>query len=209
MTITLLIHKQQQQETTMKKLAIYIRISTTDQNLASQKAEIQKWLDGNANGRDVVWFEDKATGNNLNRPGFKKLEKAIFNGEVDTVVIYKLDRLSRQLREGLNILCDWCDKGLRIVSVTQQIDFNGSVGKMMAAMILGIAEMEQQTRKERQSAGIAVAKKEGKYKGRKSGTTKAKPADIAALEKRGFSKSEIAKQLGIGVSSVYRLAKAN
>ena len=69
--------------------------------------------------------------------------------------------------------------------------------------------MEQQTRKERQSAGIAVAKKEGKYKGRKAGTTKAKPSDIAALEKRGFSKSEIAKQLGIGVSSVYRLAKSS
>ena len=191
----------------MKKIAIYIRISTASQSLASQKAEIQKWLDGNANGRDVVWYEDKATGNNLNRPGFKKLEKAIFNGEVDTVVIYKLDRLSRQLREGLNILCDWCDKGLRIVSVTQQIDFNGSVGKMMAAVILGIAEMEQQTRKERQSAGIAVAKKDGVYKGRKVGTLKADAARAQELRKAGHPVAEISNLLGVSRPTVYAYLK--
>ena len=61
--------------------------------------------------------------------------------------------------------------------------------------------------KELQKKGIAKAKNDGVYKGRKIGTTKAKPAEIADLEKRGFSKSEIAKRLGIGVSSVYRLAK--
>jgi hypothetical protein len=73
------------------------------------------------------------------------------------------------------VLCDWCDKGLRVVSVTQQIDFNGTVGKMLGAVLLGIAQMEQETRRERQAAGIAEAKKAGKYKGRKPGTTKATP----------------------------------
>ena len=59
-------------------------------------------------------------------------------------MVWKLDRLSRNLRDGINVLADWCDKGLRVVSVTQQIDFNGATGKMLAAVLLGVAEMEQE-----------------------------------------------------------------
>jgi DNA invertase Pin-like site-specific DNA recombinase len=191
-----------------KSIAVYIRVSTVGQNLSGQRAEIESWLAGNAAGRDVQWFTDKATGNNLKRPGFQKLEQAIFNGEVDTVVIYKLDRLSRQLREGLNILCDWCDKGLRIVAVTQQIDFNGSVGKMMAAVLLGIAEMEQQTRKERQAAGIKAAKKAGKYEGRKAGTFKADVTRAVELKQNGHPVSEIANLLKVSRPTVYNYLKA-
>jgi DNA invertase Pin-like site-specific DNA recombinase len=73
------------------------------------------------------------------------------------------------------VLADWCDRGLRVVSITQQIDFNGTLGKMLAAVLLGVAEMEQETRRERQAVGIAVAKKCGVYLGRKPGTSKAKP----------------------------------
>ena len=58
---------------------------------------------------------------------------AIFAGDVGTVVTYKLDRLNRSLRDGINVLCERCDKGLRVVSVTQQIDFNGTVGRIRDA----------------------------------------------------------------------------
>jgi DNA invertase Pin-like site-specific DNA recombinase len=67
------------------------------------------------------------------------------NGEVDTIVVWKLDRLSRSLRDGINTLCDWCDRGLRVVATSQQIDFNGSLGKMLAAVRFGVAEMEQES----------------------------------------------------------------
>ena len=122
---------------------------------------------------------------------------------------YKLDRMSRSLRDGINVLSDWCDKGLRVVSVTQQIDFNGTVGKLMAAVLmaavlLGIAEMEQETRRERQAAGISAAKKAGKYWGRKRGTTKAEPRRALKLRARGLSVDEIAKSLGVSRNSVFR-----
>ena len=71
------------------------------------------------------------------------------------------------------MLCDWCDRKLRVVSVTQMIDFGGTVGKMIAAILLGIGEMEQETRRERQAAGIAVAKERGIYTGRPKGAVKA------------------------------------
>src|SRR5688500_5446653 len=112
--------------------------------------------------------------------------------------------MSRSLRDGINVLSDWCDKGLRVVSVTQQIDFNGTVGKSMAAVLLGIAEMEQETRRERQAAGIAAAKKAGKYWGRVPGATKAQPEQASKLRAKGLSVDEIAKSLGVSRNTVFR-----
>ncbi len=188
--------------------AVYYRVSTSGQNLAGQRTEIERWLTGNGI-RDVRWFEDKATGSNLKRPAFEKLEKAIFNGEVKTVVVYKLDRLSRSLHEGVNVLAKWCEKGLRVVSVTQQIDFNGAMGKMLAAVLLGVAEMEQETRRERQAAGINAAKNRGVYLGRKSGTVKASPQRAVELRAKGNTDDEIAKALDVSRRTVQRYLRVN
>src|SRR5262249_55216880 len=149
-----------------KLVAAYVRVSTIGQNEAGQRAEIENWLAGNGvRSASVRWFVDKGrSGDTLKRPAFDALQATVFAGEVKTIVTYKLDRLSRSLRDGINVLCEWCDKGLRVVSVTQQIDFNGTVGKMIAAVLLAVAEMEQETRRERQAAGIAEARKAGKYK---------------------------------------------
>jgi DNA invertase Pin-like site-specific DNA recombinase len=103
----------------------------------------------------------------------------------------------------MNTLCDWCDKGLRVVSVTQQIDFNGTVGQIIANVLLGVGQMEQEARRERQAVGIAEAKKAGKYRGRKVGTTKAKPKDAAKLKAKGLTIEQIAKSLGVSRNTVF------
>ena len=186
--------------------AIYIRVSTTSQNAAGQRREITRWLTGN--GIDGVrWFVDKETGDHLDRKAFRELQEAIFHGEVKTVVVWKLDRLSRSLRDGINTLCDWCDRGLRVVSVTQQIDFNGTVGKMIASVLFAVAEMEQETRRERQRAGIEVAKERCVYGGRKPGSTKVDPDRAKKLHKKGLSMDEIATALGVSRMSVCRYLK--
>lgn len=191
-----------------KMIACYVRVSTIGQNEAGQKAEIKKWLQGNGiDTKSVKFYVDKKSGDNLERPAFLKLQKDIFAGEISTVVIYKLDRLSRKLQDGINTLCEWCDKGMRIVSVTQQIDFSGTVGKMIAAVLLGVAQMEQETRRERQTAGIAVAKAEGKYKGRKPGTLKAKPKQAMTLRSKGLTMGEIASTMNISRQTVHRYLK--
>lgn len=186
-----------------KLVACYVRVSTVGQNEAGQRREIERWLAGNGI-ENVKWFIDKQTGDNLDRPAFEQLQRDIFNGEVGTVVVWKLDRLSRKLRDGINVLCDWCERGLRVVSVTQQIDFNGTVGKMLAAVLLGVAEMEQETRRERQAAGIAVAKERGIYFGRKPGTFKAKPRRAMQLRERGLTDDEIATAMGVSRRTVQR-----
>lgn len=188
-----------------KFVAAYIRVSTTGQNEAGQRAEVERWLTGNGiDPAGVRWYVDKRSGDNLRRPAFEQLQSAIFAGEIGTVVVWRLDRLSRSLRDGINVLCDWCDRGMRVVSVTQQIDFNGTLGKMLAAVLLGVAEMEQEARRERQAAGIAEAKKHGKYKGRKAGSTKATPARAHKLREKGLSVSEIATSLGVSRNTVFR-----
>ena len=187
--------------------AIYIRVSTTGQNAAGQRREITRWLTGNGID-DVRWFVDKETGDHLDRKAFRELQEAIFHGEVKTVVVWKLDRLSRSLRDGINTLCDWCDRGLRVVSVTQQIDFNGTVGKMIASVLFAVAEMEQETRRERQRAGIEVAKERGIYGGRKQGSTKANPDRAKKLHNKGFTLDEIATALGVSRMSVCRYLRA-
>src|SRR6516164_5883013 len=97
-------------KSTSKTVAAYIRVSTVGQNEAGQRAEIERWL--TSNGIDpatALWYVDKGkTGDNLDRPAFEQLQKAVFAGDLGTVVTFKLDRLSRSLRDGINILSDWC-----------------------------------------------------------------------------------------------------
>ena len=187
----------------MRATAVYIRVSTVGQNEAGQRKQIDHWLEGH-DCQNVRYFVDKESGDSLDRPAFNELQAAIFAGEISTVVVWRLDRLSRKLSEGLAVLCDWCERGVRVVSVTQQIDLTGTVGRMIAAVLLGVGEMEQQTRRERQSAGIAVAKANRIYKGRKVGTTKAKPKRAAQLRERGLNDGEIATALGVSRRTVQR-----
>lgn len=190
-------------------IAVYIRVSTVGQNEAGQRREITRWLNGSGiDLANVRWFTDKATGTKLDRPDFAKMQREIFTGEIRTVVVWKLDRLSRSIRDGINILAAWCDRGIRVVSVTQQLDFSGALGKMLAAVLLGVGEMEQENRRERQAAGIAVAKERGIYSGRKPGTTKAKPGRAAQLRQRGLTVSEIASALGVSERTAKRYLRA-
>lgn len=191
----------------MTTTGIYIRVSTAGQNEAGQRAEIERWL-ANHGIHDVRWFIDKRTGDNLKRPAFEKLQAAIFAGEVKTVVVWKLDRLSRSLQDGINTLIDWCKAGVRVVSVTQQLDFAGVTGQLVASVLFAVAQMETETRRERQAAGIRVAKQAGKYTGRKPGSTKADPARALALRAKGNTVDEIGKALDVGRATVYRLLKA-
>jgi DNA invertase Pin-like site-specific DNA recombinase len=186
-------------------VAVYLRVSSKTQRHDSQEAEIRRWLEGNGiDPSAVVWYRDVETGKRLDRPEFNRLQKDIFDGKIRTVVVWKLDRLSRRLRDGVNLIADWCDRGVRIVSTTQQIDLSGPVGRMLAAVMLGLAEIELEYRQERQAAGIRAAKKRGVYSGRKAGTTKAKPARAIELHAKGLTAPEIAEAMGVSLRSVWR-----
>ncbi len=186
-------------------IAAYVRVSSKRQKDDSQRAEIQKWMDSNSiDAKQVEWYADKETGTKMERPEFQRLQADIFHGKVKCVILWKLDRLSRRLKDGVTTLADWAERGLKIVVVTQQLEFNGAVGRTLAALLMGLSEIEWEYRKERQQAGIAVAKKKGVYKGRKPGTTKSKPQRAKELRDKGLNPVEIATALGVSERTVFR-----
>lgn len=194
------------------KTAAYVRVSSVGQNLDGQRRELERWLSSNGIS-DVRWFADKVTGSTLDRPEFNRLEEAIQGGEIATVVVWKVDRLSRSLRDGVNVLADWCGRGVRVVSVTQGFDFNGASGRMLAALLLGLAEMENEARRERQAIGISAAKaRGGVYKGRKAGSkstaTLEREAAVRALRASGRPISEIARLVDLSRPTVRSLLQA-
>ena len=190
-------------------MACYCRVSSQRQKTDSQKAEIIRWLEGcGITVSAVQWFEDTETGTTLRRPAFARLQHAIVAGTIRTVVVWKLDRLSRRQRDGVNVLADWCERGVRVVVVTQQLDLHGAVGRMVASVLFGLAEIEAEYRRERQAAGIAVAKRNGAYRGRQQGTTKGNPARARALRARGLTIPEIALSLGLSPRTAFRYLAA-
>ncbi len=189
-------------------IGVYIRVSSSSQKGDSQRAEIERWLKNNGHKLDEVqWFEDIETGVTLNRSGFNALAETIFSGTVKTVVVWKLDRIARNMKDGINVLSKWCEAGVRVVSVTQQIDLSGTVGHMVASVLFGIAEIEREYIRERQAAGIAEAKKKGAFKGRKRGTTKGKPKRAKQLKEQGLTAKEIAQSMGVSESTVWNYLK--
>jgi len=102
------------------------------------------------------------------------------------------------------ILADWCEQGLKTVAVTQNLEFNGPVGRLLAAAMLGLAENEMEYRRERQTAGIEQAKKKGIYKGRKQMTTRSKPKRAVQFRTKGITVGEISQALGVSERTVFR-----
>src|SRR5713101_96871 len=131
-------------------MACYCRVSTRRQKVDSQKADILRWLTGHAVAPAAIqWFEDVESGTTLKRPAFARMQQGIFAGTIRTVVVWKLDRISRRQHEGVNLLADWCERGVRVVVITQQLDLSGAVGRLVASVLFGLAEIEQEYRRER------------------------------------------------------------
>ena len=107
--------------------------------------------------------------------------RAVERGSLETVVVYQLDRLSRSTRGGLETLSTLADQQIRVVSISQNIDFNGAMGKFLATLFLAIAEFKRETIVERIRDGLAAAKANGKQLGR--------PRNDKRLA-QGFSSSE-------------------
>lgn len=186
------------------KTAVYVRVSSDSQDHEAQSREIRRWLRGNGIA-DARWFEDTISGRVRDRPGLDDLQSAVFNGEVETVVVWKLDRLSRKgIRDGMELLGTWLDRGIRVVVTTMQLDLSGPIGEMVAAIMFGFAAVEYVHIRERQAAGIAAAKERGVYRGRQKGTTKATPDRALELRGRGLTDREIATALGISRRTVQR-----
>ena len=173
----------------------YGRTSTFEQQagLAAQLRDLK------AAGCEKV-FEDQVSSVGK-RP---QLEACLdFIREGDTLVVTKLDRLARSTQHLLEIADLVRRKGADLHILNLNIETSSATGKLLLTMIAAVATFEREMMLERQREGIAKAKAEGKYRGRKP-TARAKAAEIATLRADGVRPVEIARKLGIGRASVYR-----
>jgi DNA invertase Pin-like site-specific DNA recombinase len=130
-----------------------------------------------------------------------------FLREGDTLVVTKPDRLARSTAELLTIEADLSKRGIGLVVLSmggERLDTRNPTSKLMLTILAGVATWEREIMLERQREGIAKAKDEGKYKGRKP-TAQAKADDVRRLAAEGVTRDAIASHLSIGVASVYRI----
>lgn len=171
----------------------YARVSTSGQSLEAQIAALSDC--------DKL-FQEKISGANSKRPQLEALLDYVREG--DTVKVTKLDRLARNTRHLLEITELLDKKGVSLNIMNLGIDTSTPTGKLMLTMIGAIATFEREMMLERQAEGIAIAKLNGKYTGRKP-TARKKSHEVLRLINEGKTKHETARQLGISVSSIYRI----
>lgn len=126
----------------------------------------------------------------------------------DTVVVTKLDRLARSMRDLLEIVDTIKSKGAELRILAMNLDTSSATGELMLNVLGSVAQFERSMMLERQREGIAKAKSEGKYKGR-APTAQRKASDVLRLHAEGVGSAEIVEELGISRSSVCRIIRAN
>jgi DNA invertase Pin-like site-specific DNA recombinase len=174
----------------------YARVSTTDQSLDVQMDELA------AHGCDRI-FQDQASGTSRARAGLVEMLQFVRDG--DTIVVSRLDRFARSLTDLFQLLDELSRKGVAFQCIHQSIDTSSSTGKLTLAILGAVAEFENDIRKERQRAGIARAKANGVYKGRRANIDVGRVKELTA---QGMTASAIAQELGCHRQSVYRLVQS-
>ncbi|MCP4707926.1 MAG: recombinase family protein, partial [Planctomycetes bacterium] len=133
-----------------KITAIYTRVSTLQQTTRGQKAELDRWIKAQNPEKlgKVAWYSDKATGKNMDRPGWMKLQKDIDAGQVKKLVVWRLDRLGRTASGLCKLFEDLQAKKVRLISLKDSIDLGTASGRLIANVLASVAAYETEIRGE-------------------------------------------------------------
>ncbi|WP_215754106.1 recombinase family protein [Acetobacter sp. P5B1] len=172
----------------------YARVSTTDQNLTIQEIALQKA------GCEIIRGE-KVSG--TSREGRNELDTLLqFLRAGDSLVVTRIDRLARSIGDLQDIMKILESKKVSLICTEQPIDTSNAIGKAFLNMLGVFAQFETELRKERQMEGIAKAKAEGVYKGRKQSYDHERVKDLKA---QGLGVAEIMRQTGVSKTHAYRI----
>ena len=172
----------------------YARVSTTDQNPALQLAALKR------EGCEKI-FTDKASGATRKRPELDKCLKRL--NPDDVLVVWKLDRLGRSLRDLITLLDDLKGQGVKFKSLTEAIDTQTPTGRAMWQMVGVLAELERSLIQERTKAGREAAQRRGVKLGRKPKLSPPQRAHARKLIEGGESPAHVARLLGVARSTLY------
>ena len=193
------------QKVTLMRVGIYARVSTHDQQTLPLQLKAMRQYVRQRKWKLAQQVEEVGSGAKQ-RPKREELLKAARRREVDAIVVWKLDRWGRSLADLITTLAELRDLGIAFVSLTEALDFTTSAGRAMIGLLSVFAEFERDMIRERVKAGIAQARAEGKRHGRPQ-TAATKAAEVKRLYKKGWNKSEIARELKISRASVIGMLK--
>jgi DNA invertase Pin-like site-specific DNA recombinase len=177
----------------------YARVSTRDQSLDLQLGALE------SAGCDRI-FEDTMSGTKVGRPGLAKALDTLREG--DTLVVWKLDRLFRSVKDLLDFAGSLNERGIGSVSLTDSIDTTTASGRFFFNVMASLAQMERELMVERTQAGLRAAGEQGRVGGRKRVMTEAKIRSARKLLKQGTPPREVASSLGVSVPTLYRWVPA-
>lgn len=178
----------------------YARVSTADQNLTLQR-------DALTAAGCIKIFEDTISGAKASRPGLDEALEHVRDG--DTLVVWKLDRLGRSVKNLIAFTDQLEHAGVAFRSVTDQIDTTTPAGRFFFHIMASLAQMERELTVERTRAGLLAARAAGKVPGRKRVMTDSKVAAATQLLAQGAPAVEVARNLGVSVPTLYRWIPAS
>lgn len=178
----------------------YARVSTQDQNIVLQLEALSKA------GCERI-FDDKLSGSRAERPGLAKALDMLREG--DTLVVWKLDRLGRSVKNLVDLTTDLHQRGIQFKSLTDAIDTGTASGRFFFHVMASLAEMERELTVERTRAGLEVARRLGRRGGRKRTMTDSKIESAKKLLANGVPPKEVAHNLGVSVPTLYRWLPAS
>ena len=178
----------------------YARVSTTDQNLDLQ-------IDALTKAGCQKLFDDKISGSMAARPGLAKALEMLRDG--DTLVVWKLDRLGRSVKNLVDLVGELHRQGVHFKSLTDAIDTGTSSGRFFFHVMASLAEMERDLTVERTRAGLEVARQLGRKGGRKRQMTDSKIESAKKLLTSGMPPRDVAKNLGVSIPTLYRWIPAS
>ncbi len=194
-----------------KHVAVYIRVSSKNQDTRSQEPDLKKWAD--AQDEPVQWYKDRFTGKTMDRPGWNKLEADLRAGRVSRVVVWRLDRLGRTARGLTALFADLQTRSVGLVSLREGLDLSTPAGRLMAHVLASVAQYETEVRGERVRAGQEAARAQGKRWGGSKPGRRVKVSDLQAetirsLKEGGAPIAAIARTVGLSRPTVYSVLAA-
>lgn len=178
----------------------YARVSTQDQNLDLQTEALTRA------GCEKI-YEDKISGVRVERPGLTRALEMLREG--DTLVVWKLDRLGRSVKQLVDMVGELHKRGIQFKSLTDAIDTGTPAGRFFFHVMASLAEMERELIIERTRAGLDAAKQLGRKGGRKPKMTSSKIESAKKLLASGIPPRDVAKDLGVSVPTLYRWLPAS
>jgi DNA invertase Pin-like site-specific DNA recombinase len=190
----------------MKKAAIYIRVSTAEQEIGLQETELREFAD--RRGWEYQIFTDRGqSGAKDSRPALNQLLQQLWRKKFDVLAVWSLDRLARSLRQLLTISEECKALGVDLVSLKQNIDTTLPAGPLTFQVLGAVAEFEREMLRERVKAGMNQARRIGKHIGRPARCRlgRAEIERIRVLRSEGRSVRQLAKEYGASQWMIARL----